>query len=323
MVFLKLIFICELFDPLEQFLTLNLFPGCPPVNNGDSMLIVLGIGLWFITILSIINESNFFSVFRNFYLIAIFKHIDRTLWCFPFYFIDSSIINLTPKNDKKISSNFSVLDIYKLLIKLFILQYNILDKFSTLVFIFFQKLLFFIVGIIKENLTMNKFMFLPIYYFSFLSILFFNVLGLFPYSITATSSFILILNFSFSILIGLHIVGFYLHSTTYFNQFLPEGVPLFVAPILVIIEMFSNVIRIFSLTVRLFANILAGHSLLKIMIGVSWYLISIFIFYLPISILIWLILTPIFILECVIAFLQAYVYVLLLIIYTNDSINIH
>jgi F-type H+-transporting ATPase subunit a len=141
--------------------------------------------------------------------------------------------------------------------------------FNSFISLFVQKTLLFIAGIVKENLHINKYVFFSIYYFSFISILTFNVLGLLPYSVTATSSFIMILNYSFSILVGLNIIGFYLHSTKYFNQFLPEGVPLFIAPVLVIIELFSNVIRIFSLTVRLFANILAGHSLLKILIGVS------------------------------------------------------
>jgi len=143
------------------------------------------------------------------------------------------------------------------------------NTFNSFIVLFIQKTLQFIGGIVKENLHVNKYIFFSIYYFSFLSILFFNVIGLLPYSVTATSSFIMILNYSFSILVGLNIIGFYLHSFKYFNQFLPEGVPLFIAPVLVIIELFSNVIRIFSLTVRLFANILAGHSLLKILIGVS------------------------------------------------------
>jgi len=191
------------------------------------------------------------------------------------------------------------------------------------IYLIFQNSIYFIVGIMKENLNLKKYIYFSIYFFSFLSILVFNILGLLPFSITATSSFAFIINYSFSMLVGLHILGFYIHSTKYFNQFLPEGVPLFVAPILVLIELFSNIIRIFSLTVRLFANILAGHSLLKIMIGVSWYLISLFIFFLPITLIVWFLLVPIFLLECVIAFLQAYVYVLLLVIYTNDVINIH
>jgi ATP synthase subunit 6 len=279
-------FTYKLYDPLEQFLTLSLFPGCTPVNHGDSTIVVLAIGLWFITVISIINSNNFSSTFKNSYLMLVYNRVDKTLWSFPFYFIDSSIINLKPKQKEKVTDTFSHLDTYKLLVKVFALQLATLDKFNTLIFLFFQKLLFFVVGIIKENLSMNGFIFLPIYYFSFLSILSFNVLGLFPYSITATSSFMLILNFSFSVLIGLHVIGFYLYSTTYFNQFLPDGVPLFVAPVLVIIEIFSNIIRIFSLTVRLFANILAGHSLLKIMIGVSWYLLSLFILYIPVSALV-------------------------------------
>jgi ATP synthase subunit 6 len=132
-----------------------------------------------------------------------------------------------------------------------------------------NKSFIFVYNLIKENLQTTFYMFFPIYFFSFIVILVLNLLGLLPYSITATSSFIFILNYSFGMLVGLNILGVYLYSSKYFNQFLPEGVPLFIAPVLVVIELFSNVIRIFSLTVRLFANILAGHSLLKIMIAVS------------------------------------------------------
>jgi ATP synthase subunit 6 len=141
----------------------------------------------------------------------------------------------------------------------------------------------FITSIVRENFFLNRHPFFSIYYFSFISILVFNAIGLLPITVTVTSSFVFILNYSFSILVGLNLLGGYIHLTKYFNQFLPEGVPLFIAPVLALIELFSTIIRIFSLTVRLFANMLAGHSLLKIIISVSWVLITFFFFYPPIA----------------------------------------
>jgi F-type H+-transporting ATPase subunit a len=151
----------------------------------------------------------------------------------------------------------------------FLKIYSIKKYSNSFINMIINKIFFFIQTLIKENLQTSFYMFFSIYFFSFIVMLTLNLIGLLPYSITATSSFVFILNYSFGVLVGLNILGVYLYSSKYFNQFLPEGVPLFIAPVLVIIELFSNVIRIFSLTVRLFANILAGHSLLKIMIAVS------------------------------------------------------
>lgn len=311
-------------DPLEQFLSINLFPGCP-INNWDSLRGVLFIGLILLFALLILYNSVSSTLFCNSFLFSKFQRMDQFFWIFPSLYIEDNLVKkrrTSISERAKINSSTKIyfLNILSSFIELNNRTFKVLNIFLIL---FVQRTLTFISGIIKENLHISKYAFFSIYYFSFLAILTFNVIGLLPYSITATSSFIMILNYSFSILVGLNIIGLYLHSTKYFSQFLPEGVPLFIAPVLVVIELFSNVIRIFSLTVRLFANILAGHSLLKILIGVSWSLISSSIFYLPIAIIVWLILTPIFFLECIIAFLQAYVYVLLLIIYTNDVINIH
>jgi len=302
-------------DPLEQFLTLLLFPGCP-VNNWDSgrWVPIIG-GLFIISFFICFNISFFKLGSQNLWLISIFNKININSNAFFSIFVENLLI------DRKRINLYKCTTIIIKFINIFTNSDS--DKRNLISILFIKKSFSFIVNLIKENLQTTTYLFLPIYYFSFLVILTLNLLGLLPYSITATSSFILILNYSFSILIGLNIICVYLYSVKYFNQFLPEGVPLFIAPVLVLIELFSSVIRIFSLTVRLFANILAGHSLLKIMIGVSWYCISLFIFFLPITVIIWLLLVPVFILEVIIAFLQAYVYVLLLIIYTNDVLNIH
>lgn len=297
-------------DPLEQFATLILFPGCP-VNNWDSFRWVPIIGIVFITFLFISANVSFIKIFSNNY--SFVKkydsfNLDRNI--FVSYVVGNFLTKKICLDNFKITLNF-------------LKMHAIKDYSNNFINLIINKSFFFIYTLIKENLQTTFYMFFPIYFFSFIVILLLNLLGLLPYSITATSSFIFILNYSFGILVGLNILGIYLYCSKYFNQFLPEGVPLFIAPVLVVIELFSNVIRIFSLTVRLFANILAGHSLLKIMIAVSWYCISLFFYFVPLALIVWFVLVPIFLLEVIIAFLQAYVYVLLLIIYTNDIINVH
>ena len=301
-------------DPLEQFLTIILFPGCP-VNNWDTFRWVPVIGLVFVLLLFLSTNLSFIQIFsdNNYGLVKNYDILNKKFSIFVSYILGNSLLK---KNISVVDSDFTIT-------VNFLKIYSVKKYSNDIVNLIINKIFFFIQNLIKENLQTRFYMFFSIYFFSFIVMLLFNLIGLLPYSITATSSFVFILNYSFGVLVGLNILGIYLYSSKYFNQFLPEGVPLFIAPILVVIELFSNIIRIFSLTVRLFANILAGHSLLKIMIAVSWYCLSLFFYFAPLTIVVWILLVPIFLLEVIIAFLQAYVYVLLLIIYTNDIINVH
>jgi len=88
-----------------------------------------------------------------------------------------------------------------------------------------------------------------------------------PYSITITSHLILTLFFSLAFFIGNNLVGVCYHKELYFLLFLPEGVPVIIIPFLILIEYISYISRIFSLAIRLFANMLSGHILLKILIS--------------------------------------------------------
>jgi ATP synthase subunit 6 len=94
-----------------------------------------------------------------------------------------------------------------------------------------------------------------------------NLLGMLPYSMTVTSHLILTLFFSLAFFIGNNIVGVCYHTQSFFALFLPEGVPLLIIPFLILIEYVSYISRIFSLAIRLFANMLSGHILLKILIS--------------------------------------------------------
>ena len=144
-----------------------------------------------------------------------------------------------------------------------------------------------------------------------------------PYSMTITSHLILTLYFSLAFFIGNNLIGICYHKEKFFVLFLPEGVPVMIIPFLIIIEYVSYFSRIFSLAIRLFANMLSGHILLKILICFIWAilvsnLINWFWILLP--------LTIVFVvigLEIIISFLQAYVFLVLISIYFNDVVNTH
>jgi len=90
-----------------------------------------------------------------------------------------------------------------------------------------------------------------------------------PYSFTVTSHIIFTFSLSLSIFIGINIIGIRTHGFKFFNLFLPKGVPLIIVPLLITIEIISYLIKVFTLSIRLFANMTSGHALLKIIAGFS------------------------------------------------------
>ena len=182
----------------------------------------------------------------------------------------------------------------------------------------------FIKGIFKENVNLSVPYFFSYIYFIFLIIFFSNLLGLVPFSFTITSSIIFTFFFSVSAFIHINITGFKIHGLKFFNIFLPKGAPTAITPFLVIIEFISYNARVFSLAIRLFANMMSGHILLKILASATWALLY---FYFPFSLMVTafplLVLLIITFLELCIAALQAYVFVTLLCIYFNEAIHLH
>ena len=144
-----------------------------------------------------------------------------------------------------------------------------------------------------------------------------------PYSYTITTSIIVTLSLSFTILIGVTILGLYIHKVRFFSFFIPSGTPLALVPLLVLIELLSYSARAFSLGIRLFSNMVAGHTLLKILatfLG-QMFASSIFMFVLtliPFSIFIALIG-----LELAVSVIQAYVFCILTSSYLKDAILLH
>ena len=157
----------------------------------------------------------------------------------------------------------------------------------------------------------------PFVFSLFMFVLFCNMLGMLPYSFTVTSHIIVTFALAAIIFIGVTIIGFVNHGVGYLKLFIPSGVPLFLLPLIVIIEIISYLSRPVSLSVRLFANMMAGHTMLKVFGG---FVISLGIIggWLPLSFTVALIG-----LEILIAFLQAYVFAILTCIYLNDALNLN
>ena len=151
----------------------------------------------------------------------------------------------------------------------------------------------------------------------FMFVLFCNMLGMLPYSFTVTSHIIVTFVLAAFIFIGVTIIGFIKHGLGYLKLFVPSGVPLILLPLIVVIEVISYLSRPVSLSVRLFANMMAGHTMMKVFGG---FVISLGIVggWLPLSFSVAL--TG---LEILVAFLQAYVFAILTCIYLNDALNLH
>ena len=180
----------------------------------------------------------------------------------------------------------------------------------------------FIAGMIGDNIGQEGMKYFSFIFSLFLFILIGNLLGMFPYSFTWTSHIIVTFAIAFFIFIGVTMIAIYKHGLLKFMSFFaPSGVPKPMLILLVPIEIISYLSRPISLSVRLFANMMAGHTLLKVIGGFVFVLgANTFIIggVLPLAFLVAL--TG---LEIVIAFLQAYVFAILTCLYINDAIHLH
>ena len=151
----------------------------------------------------------------------------------------------------------------------------------------------------------------------FMFVLFCNMLGMLPYAFTVTSHIIVTFVLAAFIFIGVTVIGFIKHGLGYLKLFVPSGVPIVLLPLIVVIEVISYLSRPISLSVRLFANMMAGHTMMKVFGG---FVISLGLVggWLPLGFSVAL--TG---LEILVAFLQAYVFAILTCIYLNDALNLH
>lgn len=176
---------------------------------------------------------------------------------------------------------------------------------------------------VRDQIGSTNEIFLPFIYSLFFFVLIANLIGNVPYSYTVTTSIIVTLGLSFTILIGVTILGLYIHKLRFFAFFIPSGTPLALVPLLVLIELLSYSARAFSLGVRLFANMCAGHTLLKIL---STFLYQMFTGSIIVAIFT-LIPFALFIaligLELAVSFIQSYVFCILTSSYIRDAIELH
>lgn len=178
-------------------------------------------------------------------------------------------------------------------------------------------------GLVRDNLGSKGEIYFPFIFTLHLFLLFCNLIGMVPYSFTVTSHIVFTFSLALLIFIGINIIGFRTHGLLFFSLFLPRGVPLVIVPLLVTIEFLSYIVKVFTLSIRLFANMTSGHTLLKIIAGFSWTMLQAggllaFFHLIPLVLLLALIG-----LELAIAGLQAYVFTLLSCIYLNDVLDLH
>lgn len=181
-----------------------------------------------------------------------------------------------------------------------------------------------ILAMVTDNISGNKSQyFFPLVFTLFFFIVNLNLIGLVPYSFTLTSHLIVTFSLSVAVFVGINIVCFRIHGLEFFSLFFPAGTSLALGLLLVPVEIMSYFFRPISLAVRLFANMMAGHTLLKVFAGFAWTLmgcsgILFFTHFVPLIVLL-----PLIGLELGVALIQAFVFSILTCIYLNDAINLH
>jgi len=181
-----------------------------------------------------------------------------------------------------------------------------------------------IAQLLFDNINKKGELYFPFIMTIFLFIMLSNLIGLVPYSFTITSHIIITFTLSLAIFIGVNIISISIYKFKMLSLFIPANTSIGLALLLVPIEFISYIFKPISLGVRLFANLMAGHTLLKVIVGFSWTMVLLnnvilsIIHILPLLILILL-----FGLELGVALIQAYVFTILSCIYLNESINLH
>jgi len=175
----------------------------------------------------------------------------------------------------------------------------------------------FVANLLRDTVGNEGRKYFPFVFTLFMFILFGNMLGMIPYSFTFTSHIIVTFAMALIVFIGVTILGFLKHGFHFFSFFVPPGVSIVLWPLMIPIEIISYLSRPISLAVRLFANLTAGHTMLKVFAG---FVVSLGVVggVLPFAFVVAL--TG---LELLIAFLQAYVFTILTCFYINDAIHLH
>jgi len=162
--------------------------------------------------------------------------------------------------------------------------------------------------------------FFPFIFSLFMFVLFSNLIGLIPYTFTVTSQIVVTFALAIGVMLVVILYGLFRHGLHFLKLFVPSGVTIFLVPFLILIELISFLSRPISLSVRLFANMLAGHITLKVMGGFVAALLGAgaYAVIAPLPLLMVIILTAF---EFLVAILQAYVFAILACVYLNDAIH--
>jgi F-type H+-transporting ATPase subunit a len=175
----------------------------------------------------------------------------------------------------------------------------------------------FVANIVRENLGKEGMRYFPWVFTIFIFILTLNMIGMIPGSFTVTSHIIVTFALAAMVWIVATLIGFGRHGVGYLKLFVPDGVPLWLMPLIVPIEIVSYLIRPISLSVRLFANMMAGHTMLKVFASFA---VSLPFIAKAAPVLFTAAFTG---LEFLVAFLQAFIFTVLTCIYLNDAVNMH
>ena len=180
----------------------------------------------------------------------------------------------------------------------------------------------FVVSMLRSTAGSEGMRFFPFVFTIFMFVLLLNMFGLIPYAFTVTSHIIITAALALTVFLTVLLYGLYRHGLHFFNLFVPKGVPIYILPMIVFIEVLSFISRPISHSVRLFANMLAGHIALKVFAGfiillggalgaIGW----------AGGVLPFAMIVALTALEALVAFLQAYVFAILTCIYLNDAIH--
>jgi F-type H+-transporting ATPase subunit a len=184
-----------------------------------------------------------------------------------------------------------------------------------------EAIYYFVSNLMRDTATKSSAPYFPFVFSIFMMVLVGNLLGMLPYSFTFTSHIFVTFILAMIVFIFVTIIGLVRHGLGFFNLFLPHGTPWYIAPILIPIEVLSYLLRPVTLSVRLFANMMAGHILLKVFIslitlffGLAGFAASLFPF----------IMTSVMIgFEFFVACIQAFIFTLLTCVYLKDAIHLH
>lgn len=253
-----------------------------------------------------------FTPLEQFQIISLFS---IKLFCFDFSITNMLFINLL------------VLLIFSTIVSCFSSDVNYLSEsgyyFIPSVWQTFVEIVYETAAqLVFDNLNEEGEKFFPFIAVLFTFILFNNLIGLVPYSFTITSHLIVTFALSFPIFIGVVLIGVQRHKINMLSVFLPSNTQIGLGLLLVPIELISYIFKPISLGVRLFANLMAGHTLLKVIVGFAWSMLLLENFISLLHIIPLLVLVILMGLELGVAMIQAYVFTVLTCIYLNDSINL-